>query len=306
MKKIIMILSGVLLVVVLAKGQDKTDSTWRIKNDISLMFAQTSFTNWAAGGTNNITLNGFYNFYAGYFKGKSKWETILGLAYGQSKTGDEDFRKGEDKIDFLSTYGLEAAKKWYYSLNFNFKSQFANSYEYYSGDTLPRQKISGFMSPGYISIGAGMEYRPHEYMSFYLSPITARWVVVNDTTLANEGSFGVEPAYVNDEGVYVPGETIKNEFGAYFRFIFTKDIWKNVNLNTKLELYSDYLDNPQNIDVNWDTKIGFKVNEWLSASFGLQLIYDNNTPITDKDGNTGPRTQVMELFSLGFAHTFTN
>ncbi len=304
MKKITLILSGILLVSVLANAQEK-DTSWTVNSDISLMFSQTSFTNWAAGGDNNITLNGYYNFYAGYVKGKSKWENMLGLAYGQSRIGDQEFRKNEDKIDFLSNYGLKAAEKWYYSANVNFKSQFADGYNFHD-DTIAKEKISGFMAPGYVSVGLGMEYRPFEYMSLYLSPVTARWIIVNDQTLADQGSFGVEPAYINDEGIFVPGETIRNEFGAYFRFLFVKDIWKNVNLNTKLELFSNYIENPQNIDVNWDTMIGLKVNDWLSASFGLQILYDDNTPITDKDGNTGPRTQIKELFSLGLTYKVSN
>lgn len=300
-------LSSILLVSVLANAQEK-DTSWTINNDISLMFSQTSFTNWAAGGDNNITLNGFYNFYAGYEKGKSKWETMLGLAYGQSKIGEQEFRKNEDKIDFLTNYGLKAAEKWYYSANVNFKSQFADAYDYHDDDTVftDKEKISGFMAPGFISVGVGMEYRPFEYMSFYLSPATVRWIIVNDQNLADAGAFGVEPAYFDDQGLFVPGETVRNEFGAYFRFLFVKDIWKNVNLNTKLELFSNYLENPQNVDVNWDTMIGLKVNDWLSASFGLQMIYDDNTPITDKDGNTGPRTQIKELFSVGLTYKVSN
>jgi hypothetical protein len=219
---------------------------------------------------------------------------MLGLAYGQSKVGEQEFRKNEDKIDFLSNYGLKAAEKWYYSANFNFKSQFADGYNFHE-DTIPKEKISGFMAPGYISLGLGMEYRPYEFMSFYLSPATVRWIIVNDTTLANAGAFGVDP-----------GEKVRNEFGAYFRFLFVKDIWKNVNLSTKLELFSNYLENPQNIDINWDTMIGLKVNDWISASFGLNMIYDDNTPITDKDGNTGPRTQIKELFSVGVTYKVSN
>ena len=141
MKKITLILSGILLVSVLANAQEK-DTSWTVNSDISLMFSQTSFTNWAAGGDNNITLNGYYNFYAGYVKGKSKWENMLGLAYGQSRIGDQEFRKNEDKIDFLSNYGLKAAEKWYYSANVNFKSQFADGYNFHD-DTIAKEKISG-------------------------------------------------------------------------------------------------------------------------------------------------------------------
>ena len=306
MKKITLFLAGMLLSVLLV-AQDAADTAWKIRSDVSLMFSQSSFTNWAAGGENNITMNGFFNFYAGYEKGKSKWENMLGLAYGQTKTGKQDYRKSEDKIDFLSTYGYKAADKWFYSVNANFKSQFAPGYEYpFEGDS-GKVKISDFLAPAFISIGPGMEYRPKEFLSLYLSPATARWIIVNDQDLANAGSFGVEPAQYDDMGnLLKEGEMSRFEVGAYFRLMFVKDIVKNVNLSTKLELFSDYLENPQNVDVNWDTMIGLKVNEWISASLGFQLIYDDNTPITDKDGKTGPRTQFKELFSLGLSYKFAN
>ncbi len=136
MKKLIIVFMGIILFAGVASAQDDADTAWKIKSDVSLMFSQTAFNNWAAGGDNNITLNGFFNFYAGYIKGKSKWENFLALAYGQSKVGKQDFRKNEDKIDFQSTYGYKAAEKWYYTANFNFKSQFAPGYDFHDDDPI--------------------------------------------------------------------------------------------------------------------------------------------------------------------------
>jgi hypothetical protein len=308
MKRILLVFTIVIMTSV-AFTQEEADTAWKVNGDVSLMFSQSSFTNWAPGGDNNITLNGFFNYYAGYFKGKSKWETLMGLAYGQSRIGEQGWRKNEDKIDLLSTYGLRASEHWYYSANFSFRSQFAEGFDYNDDvDTLGPEKISNFLAPAFITLGIGGEYRPKEFMSFYISPATARWIVVNDQDLADQGAFGVEKAQLDADGNIIPGtgETTKFEFGAYFRFLFVKDIAKNVNLNTKLELYSDYLNKPENIDVNWDTQINLKVNSWLSAMFGLVLVYDDDTPITDKDGNEGPRTQIKQLFSAGFSYQFKN
>lgn len=304
MKRITLLLAGVLIYSLNITAQDKADTAWKFRSDVSLLASQVSFTNWAAGGENSITLNGFFNFYAGYIKGKHKWENILGLAYGMTKSGERDFRKSEDKIDFLSNYGIKASDKWFYSANFNFRTQFAEGFKYYD-DVKPDSsvKISNFLAPAFISLGLGMEYRPFSYMSLYMSPVTARWIIVNDQELADAGAFGVEKkADIFDaqgNPIIVPGERSKFELGAYFRFLFIKDIMKNVNLSTKLELFSDYLDNPQNIDVNWDTMINMKVNEWITASFGLQMLYDDDSPITDKDGNIGPRTQIKEMLAVG-------
>jgi len=159
------------------------------------------------------------------------------------------------------------------------------------------------MAPAYTSVGLGMEYVPNDFMSFYLSPATARWIIVNDQDLANAGAFGVDPAEYNDAGdIVTEGKTIKQEFGAYFRFMFKRDIVKNVNLQTKLELFSNYLENPQNIDINWDTMINMTINSWLSANFGLQMVYDDDTPIVDADGNVGPRTQIKQLLGVGLTY----
>jgi hypothetical protein len=307
MKRIGLVFITIIIVSGFVSAQETADSAWKIRSDISLMFSQVSFSNWAAGGENNVTFNGFFNFYAGYVKGKSKWENILALSYGQTKSGEKEFRKNEDKIDFLSTYGLKAAEKWYYSANLNFKTQFTTGYNYHE-DTIPKEKISDFMAPGYLSLGLGAEYRPYDFMSIYISPVTARWIFVSDQELADRGAFGVEKAEYDpfDSSVVLKGETIKQEFGAYFRFLFVKDIFKNVNLNTKFELFSNYMKEPQNIDVNWDTMITMKVNSWLSANFGIQMLYDHDTPITDKDGKTGPRTQIKELFAIGLNYKIFN
>ncbi len=289
------------------KAQE-ADTSWKISSDISLLMSQASFTNWSAGGENSLTLNGYFNFYAGYIKGRVKWENFLNLAYGQTKTGEMEFRKNEDKIDFSSSYGIRTSEtsKWYYEALFNFKSQFAPGYNYPDGSDSTRVKISNFLAPAYTSIGLGMEYRPYDFMSFYLSPITARWIIVNDQDLADVGSFGVEPAYINEKGELVHGEKVKFEFGAYFRFLFVKELTKNIKFSTKLELYSNYLNNPQNIDVNWDNMFEFTINSWLAANLGWQIVYDDDTPILDSDGNTGPRTQFRQVLGVGLSYKFAN
>lgn len=314
MKKIALIIASMALVTC-SFAQDKADSAWKTNGEVSLMFSQASFTNWASGGENSITMNGFFNYYLAHIKNNHKWENTLNLAYGQTKTGDLGYRKSEDKLELSSIYGLKANEKWFYSVNFNFKSQFAEGFKYNDGDpALSPVKISNFLAPAHISIGPGMEYKPKDYMSFYLSPATARWIIVNDQQLADAGSFGVKGATYELDSLGNPdmtkkltdGEKSKFEMGAYFRFLLVKDIMKNVNFSTKLELFSDYIDHPENVDINWDNMIGLKVNDWISASFGLQMVYDDNTSVLDKDGKFGPRTQIKQLLSVGITYKFAN
>ena len=295
MKKTLSFILVALFFATVAAQEDTISSPWTRKGDVSLMFSQTSFSNWAAGGENSITMSGFFNYYAGYEQGISKWENFIALGFGQTKTGERGFRKSEDKIDLLSTYGLKAAEKWFYMANLAFKTQFIEGYDYHDDDpALEKTKISNFMAPGYITFGLGMEYKPYDYMSFYLSPVTARWIFVNDQSLADAGAFGVDP-----------GEKIREEFGANFRFHFNKEIIKNVSFSTKLELFSNYLEDPQNIDVNWDNTLDLIVNNWITAKVGVLMIYDDNTPIVINDeGHLGKRTQVKQLIAVGLNYNF--
>lgn len=291
MKKTIRLIVAVLLTTSVAMAQEKApeNGPWKNGGNFALNFSQSSLTNWAAGGQNSIAFNAFFNYFADYTKGKSLWETRLDLAYGLTKEGKTDFRKNDDKIDFSSKYGIQAAKSLYYSALLNFKSQFTNGYNYPDDSII----ISRFLAPGYLSAGLGLDWKPKDYFSFYLSPATARWIIVNDQDLSDQGAFGVDP-----------GKNVRTEFGAAARIEFLKDIVKNVNFKTKLELFSNYLDEPQNIDVYWDIMIVMTINKYLSASLNTTLAYDDNIDITDKDGKTGPRTQFKEVLGIGLTYGF--
>ncbi|MCD4737427.1 MAG: DUF3078 domain-containing protein [Bacteroidales bacterium] len=302
MKKFLLFIA-IGLIAITSNAQNDADTAWKKGGDFSLMFAETGYENWAAGGENSISLNSFFNLFAYYAKGKSKWENDIALAYGQIKTGKREFRKSEDKIDLSSKYGIKATDKLYYSSLFNFKSQFATGYEY-PGDTMD-VKISDFLAPAYISIGIGIEYVPVDYLSIYFSPATARWIIVNDQDLANAGAFGVEGAEFDDQGnMTKEGEKSKFEFGGLTRIVFKKDIVKNVSFQSKLEMFSNYLENPQNIDVNWDNILNMKINDFLSANLTAQLLYDHDTKILDKDGKLGPRTQFKHTIGVGLSYKF--
>jgi hypothetical protein len=291
MKKLYILGASLLLSSLWAYAQDDPAPAgpWKNGGKFSLNFSQTSLTNWAAGGQNAISFNSFFNYFADFTKGKSLWENRLDLAYGLTKEGKADFRKNDDKIDFSSKYGRQATKTLYYAALYNFKTQFDNGYNYPNDSVI----ISKFLAPAYTSIGAGLDWKPKEYISVYISPVTGRWVIVNDDELSGQGAFGVEK-----------GKKVKTEVGAAARIEFMKDLIKNVNLKTKLELFSNYLEHPENVDVYWDVMIVMTINKWLSASLNTTLAYDDNIRIMDKDGNIGPRTQFKEIFGVGFTYGF--
>lgn len=284
----------------------QSDTTyWKGTGDFSLNFSQVSLTNWSAGGNNSISGNTFFNYSLDYAKAKNSWNNKLILGYGLQLI-DGDYSKTDDKIDLSSMYGHALNKKIDASVLAFLKTQFAEGFDGANDSVY----ISKFMAPGYIGIGPGFNYKPTDYLSIFLSPATAQWVVVNDQRLADEGAFGVTPAeYMTmEDGTVVKtkdGEQVKFQFGANFKLAFKKDIMKNVNFETTLELFSDYLHNPQNVIIKWDAIIDMSINEYLSAKLTTNLIYDDNIIINDKNGNPlGPRTQFKEMFGLGFGVKF--
>ena len=267
-----------------------TTKLWTIKFNSALTFNQVSLTNWAAGGENSLGGNALFNYSAGLIQGKSIWDNTIDLGYGLIKLGDAPIRKSDDKIDLMSKYGYKISEKnLYLSANLNFRTQFTEGYNYPNDSVM----ISNFMAPGYLMLGLGIDYKPVPYFSLSILPITGRLTFVMDDSLSARGAYGVDP-----------GDKVRAEFGAAVIALFEKDILPNVNFKSKLELFSNYLDNPQNIDVNWDALLFLKVNKYLSTYIGLQTIYDHDIMITDSDNKTGPRTQFKQTFGVGLTYSF--
>jgi hypothetical protein len=131
--------------------------------------------------------------------------------------------------------------------------------------------------------------------------------VVNDQFLANAGAFGVEKATFDGLGnVLTAGKRFRVEFGAYVKLKFNKTVAKNIDLKSKLELFSNYINNPQNIDVNAEAMFTFKVNSWFSASLQWSVIYDDDINIRDANGQVGPRTQFKSVLGIGISYKMKN
>lgn len=282
---------------------------WKKGGITAVNFAQSSFTNWAAGGENALSLTALLSVYANYKKGNTSWDNTLDLAYGMIQSGKSPLRKNEDKIDFSSKYGRHIKDtKLYYSALVNFKSQFDVGYNFPNDTTI----ISRFLAPAYILGAIGFDYKPNDYLSLFVSPLTSKTTIVADQNLADVGAYGVAPAEYDTAGVKIKdGQMVRSEFGGYLKFTFKKDIFKNVNFATKLELFSNYLNNPQNIDVNWENIIGLKINKYLSASISTNMIYDHDipVPITEEVNGlpvtrTGPRLQFKQVLAVGFSYKF--
>lgn len=284
----------------------KDTSYWNAKLLFGVNGTQTSFVNWAAGGRNNLSVLGFMDGTANYKKDRWKWDNDMKLALGGvrffDKTPGSKYQKTDDRIDIQSTVGYEIIndKKWFFTFTSGFKTQMMNGYVY-PNDSI---KTSKFMAPGYLSSALGIEWAPSENMNMFLSPIAMKYTFVRDKMLANEGAYGVEAAtYDLSTGqLLTPGKMFRQEYGAYFRFIYNKELVKNVEMKSRLELFSNYLNKPQNIDVNAEVIFTFKVNSWLSASLQWNLLYDDDIKVRDAKGGFGPRTQFKSVLGLGVSY----
>lgn len=313
MKKIITL---ALLVITasssMAQDTLKTDTLWRFGSFFGVNFNQVGLTNWAAGGENSFSLAGIFSGTANYKKGTIAWDNSLDLGYGLLKSGDSPFRKNEDKIELNSKFGALAKGKFYYSALLNAKSQFANGFNFPNDSVI----VSRFAAPAFITIALGMDYKPNDFFSLFVSPATGKFTFVNDQRLADLGSFGVKAAEYSlvDSSKISNGRKIRAEFGASLRAQYKQDITKYLNISTTLLLFNNYTDpkpeNRGNIDINWETLITIKAGKLLTTSIYTNLIYDHdiNIPTYKKINGEkvqvgqGPKTQFKEVIGVGISY----
>ncbi len=285
---------------------------WKTGVTLSVSATQTSFVNWAAGGQNSLALTNMGSIFAHYKKKNASWDNSFDVGYGVLRQGDDKiWKKTDDRIDLTSKFGKRASKKWYYAALLNFRTQFDAGYDY-PNDSV---KVSDFLAPAYIIGGLGMDYKPTDNFSAFIAPATSKTTIVNNQTLADKGAFGVEKAVIDEAtgNIITRGEKVRSEFGGYIRLAYQKsNILENVDISTRLDLFSNYLDNPQNIDINWELLISMKINKYITVTLASRIIYDDDMKIgidTNDDGvhdKFGPRTQYSQVIGVGLAYRFTN
>jgi hypothetical protein len=273
-------------------SEEKADSikVWNFGGLASFNFSQVSLTNWAAGGRSSTSGVALFNVFGNYKKDNISWENSLDMGYGILKEQGNETVKSNDKFDFNSKFGLKASEKFYYSTLFNFKTQFAPGYNYPNTN----DAISRFLAPAYLTLSLGIDYKPNKILSLFVSPLTGKMTVVSDQELSDLGSFGVGP-----------GKRTRAEVGSFAKIELKTEVMKNVSLNSKVDFFSNYLNHPGNIDINWDLLINMKINDFLSANLITNMIYDDDIKIAiDKNNDgiieaRGPRVQFKEMFGLG-------
>jgi len=283
---------------------------WKYGGLGTLNFAQGYLSNWAQGGESSISTFTEINLFANYSRNNTKWDNMVRFKYGLIKAGDKRLRKNEDLLEInskfgqkafgnlgqraIEKYGTEGIKYWYYSLLVSFKSQIAKGYNYPNDSVV----VSRFMAPGYLMFALGLDYKPSDRTSVLISPITSKSTYVLDTALIDQTKYGI-----------AANKTVYHEVGAYIKTRFLYNLNDDISVENKLDLFTNYTHNPQNIDIDWELILRMRITFYLSATISTHMIYDDDVlvPVFNNEGvkvGTGPRLQFKELLSLGFSYKF--
>lgn len=270
------------------KDVDTTSWNWKTGGLFSLNLAQGSLSNWAAGGDNfSLTANGYFNYFFFYKKNRHSWDNNIDVNLGYVQSTSLGSRKNDDRFDYLSKYGykIDSVGKWYLSTLFNFRTQFFDGYTY-SGSV--GDLSSSFLSPAYVILSFGFDYKPAQNLSIFVSPLTSRSTLVTKTVLSEKGVYGV-PA----------GKHSLNEIGAFATINYNNTIAKNITYKGRLDLFSNYQSHPENVDFYMTNLFSFKINKYFSATYSLDMIYDDNIRLFGPN-HTSPGLQLKSLVGIGF------
>ena len=251
---------------------------WKVLGRFDFVFNQSTFSNWISGGENTVAgaINVKYDF--NHKKNKINWDTRILTSYGLSHLNDKGYRKTNDRFELNSLLGIKSGKNWFFSQFINFKTQYTRGYDYSETPKLP---VSDFFSPAYLSLGPGMLWKKSDKSSVNIAPATARLTMVNDLF---SGQFGVDEG---DNTAFSLGFNL----AGYFKFM----LMENIEMENILSVYSDYLERPENVDVESQTNIRFKVNNYIKIDMTFHAIVDDNA---------SSKVQFRQLFGLGLNYNF--
>ncbi len=269
---------------------DTTIATWKKGGIYGINVSQGSLSNWAAGGDNfSLSINSILSLYAFYKKERHSWDNTFDFNIGYVNTTSLGSRKNDDRIDLLSKYGYALNSKLNLAGLFNFRSQLFDGYTYPEN---VKTFASSFLSPAYVLVSPGIDYKPNANLSIFVSPITARWVIVKNDALSAIGAYGVDP-----------GKHSLSELGAFASVNYLKEISPSVTYKGRLDLFSNYKRNPKNVDLFFTNVLNVKLSRILSLTYSLDLIYDDDVRLFGATGDK-PGLQVKSLAGLGLLVKF--
>lgn len=252
---------------------DTTHVGWKTNGTVSFLFNQSNFSRWSAGGENNVSGNLGINYNFNYKKKDITWDNKVIASYGLLQSKNAAFeKKTDDRFEFNSVLGKKAFGEWYYSVFLNFRTQFTKGFKYakdINGQEI-RTENTNFLSPGYLTFGPGLFWKKNNNLKVNLAPCTSKLTFVDhkftSTADYEKGNyFGVDK---NKSNLY--------QLGFYASGYCKFNIMKNVSAENTLNLFTNYLEEVKNMDLDYSLSIVMKVNKYLSTNIAFQTIYDDN------------------------------
>ncbi len=281
--------------VTTALNTAKNEEGWSLSGITNVTFSQVGLLNWTAGGNSSISIIGLGMYKANYIRENYTWNNYLEIGYGLTKIGDVEFRKSDDRIIFVSQAGIAAGQMMNHSLLIDFRTQFTDGRNYvgaFDSASGNYPLTSTFLAPAFLTTALGMEIKPMKSLSILIAPLTGRTTIVANRLLSEQGAFNV-----------TKGHTIKAFLGALINAHFNDQLFENVSLNSRLNVFSPF-SSPDLMVVNCENLISMKVNSFIKVTLSLDVFYDHKIMINRKDGTTGPSTQLKNTFGVGFGYTF--
>lgn len=290
MKKILPICL-LLLVGMAAKAQTADSVSWEKKGSLGFTFANVGLSNWAGGGQSSVSLGTIFNASAIKTSTHSSWKNQLDFALGGAKVGDQDFRKTDDAIILISQYKRNINENLGYGVSGIFRTQLLEGSTFAADPVNTGEfiatKISNTMAPGYLSINLGLEYSKGDVFNISFAPAAGKFTFVLDDDLSAAGAYGVDP-----------GDRVRAEFGANILTSLNVKLMENISFKSNLNFFTAY-DSFGNVDTNWETLLVMKINKWFNATFGTNLIYDDDILIEMEDGSFSRAVQFKHVLNLG-------
>ncbi|NOY36953.1 MAG: DUF3078 domain-containing protein [Chlorobi bacterium] len=279
---------------------------WEKGGKAGVTLAQVYLVNWVSGGESSLSGVAQAHLFAKRLRKTSLWENTLDARLGYVGQG-KIYQKTTDRLDIVTSGRVYLKEKWFYAWRVNLRTQMLPGYGL-PGDSVI---ISNFLSPGYMYINLGFDYHPFKGHTLLLAPLSSKVTIVADQELANKGAFGVIMATfdVITNTILSFGQNLKYEFGGFVRYTFKGQITPTTSLETRLELFSNYLKKPQNVDIDWEVLGKVKISDKVSVNLYTHLIYDDDIKMeTDNLGNVirGPKVQFQEILGLGLTLNFSN
>ncbi|EIJ38449.1 Protein of unknown function (DUF3078) [Galbibacter orientalis DSM 19592] len=279
-----------------ADAEETPKQGWTKGGTFTFLINQSAFSNWVAGGQNNISGTAGINYDFNYLRGEWSWDNKVIASYGLTNNDDQGTRKTDDRFEYNSLVGKEAFGNWNYSFFLNFRTQFTDGYDY-DNDADGDFRTSGLFKPAYLTFVPGLEWKKNENLKFNLAPATSKMTFISDDLYIYDDDIDdfvahSGPSNINALQAYGidPGDTFRYELGFYASGYYKFTAMENVTIENTLNMYSNYLEDPQNVDFDYTLNAILKINEYLSTNFTLQLVYDDNAVTA---------LQLREVFGLG-------